>query len=70
MYRVARRVERLIDDKTGRMLEMKNPCIVLEGVYTSGEFERFCPQHDEIFWRELWLDPGESMGKEAGNVAS
>src|SRR6266704_1253276 len=30
--RVARRVDHIIDERTGRMLRMRNPCIVLEGV--------------------------------------
>jgi hypothetical protein len=64
-YRVLRRVERIIDDKTGQMLRMKTPCIILDGVYTSGEFEHFCPQHDYIFWREAWLEPEERQPSEA-----
>jgi len=56
-HTVAKRVERIIDDATGQMLQMKSPCIVLEGVYASGEFLRFCPQYEPIFWREAWLSP-------------
>jgi hypothetical protein len=56
-YTVAKRVERIIDDATGQMLEMKNACIVLNGADASGEFLHFCPQHEHIFWREGWLDP-------------
>jgi hypothetical protein len=29
-YRVLKRVSRLIDEKTGKMIEMKNSCIVLD----------------------------------------
>ncbi len=56
-YTVARRVARIIDDTTGKMLEMKTPCIVLEGADASGEFLHFCPQEERIFWREGWLTP-------------
>ena len=56
-YTVARRVERIIDDASGKMLEMKTPCIVLEGADASGEFLHFCPQQERIFWREGWLAP-------------
>jgi hypothetical protein len=28
---------------------------LLEGVDGSGEFMRFCAQHDYLFWREVWL---------------
>ena len=34
--RVLRRVERIIDEKTGRMLRFKNPCIVLDDVTCTG----------------------------------
>lgn len=53
---VSRRVQRIIDDATGKMLTMRNPCIVLEGIDASGEFLRFCAQHDQPFWRESWLE--------------
>jgi hypothetical protein len=56
-YRVLKRVERIIDDATGQMLEMKAPCIVLDEADASGEFLRLCPQHEYPFWREVWLSP-------------
>jgi hypothetical protein len=56
-YRVLKRVERLIDDATGQMLEMKAPCIVLDGADASGEFLRLLAQHEYPFWREVWLSP-------------
>jgi hypothetical protein len=59
-YRVARQVERIIDNVTGEMRQMKTPCLVLEDVYYSGEFQSFNAQHDWLFWREVWLRrPGE-----------
>src|SRR5262249_60672539 len=54
-YRVQARVERLIDAATGHLLEMKLPCIVLEGVDCSGEYQSFGAQHEYIYWREAWL---------------
>lgn len=54
-FTVRCRVDRLIDDLTGRMLEMKAPCVVLEGVYSTGEYLRFSAQHDYLYWREAWL---------------
>jgi hypothetical protein len=55
-YKVLARVDRIIDDASGRMLEMKTPCIILDGVDCSGEFMSFSPQHDFPFWREAWLE--------------
>jgi hypothetical protein len=56
-YTVLKRVQRIIDDATGQMVTMKNVCLVLDGVDSSGEFLRFCPQHEHPFWREEWLVP-------------
>jgi hypothetical protein len=54
--RVARRVDRCIDEKTGRMLSMKNPCIMLEGVVCEGVYHSNCPREFLPFWREIWLE--------------
>ena len=54
-YRVAARVDRLIDVESGEMRHMKTPCLILDGVDASGEYMRFGAQHDPLFWRECWL---------------
>jgi hypothetical protein len=54
-YTVLKRIDRIIDDASGRMLRLKTPCIVLAGADASGEFLRFCAQHEHSFWREAWL---------------
>jgi hypothetical protein len=54
-YRVAARVDHLIDEKTGQLVHFKNSCIALEGVTATGEYLAFCPQDEAIFWRESWL---------------
>ena len=58
-FKVLARVDRIIDDASGRMRPMKTPCIVLDGVDASGEVLGFCPQHDLVFWREAWLERSE-----------
>jgi hypothetical protein len=55
IYRVLRRVHRIIDEKTGKLITMKNPCIVLEGVVCQSYFHRLCPRAIYPFWRENWL---------------
>ena len=52
---VLQRVERIIDDATGQIRELKTPSLVLEGAEASGEFLRFCAQHEYPLWREAWL---------------
>jgi hypothetical protein len=54
--RVSARVERCLDEKTGRMLRMKNPCIVLDGVICAGAYNVSCPREFVPFWREIWLE--------------
>ena len=64
-YPILGRVERVIDGATGSMLRIRTPCLILAGVDASGEFLRFCAQHEYPFWRQAWLkpvrptDPGE-----------
>jgi hypothetical protein len=55
IYRVLRRVHRIIDEKTGKMITMKNSCIVLEGVVCQSQFHRLCPRAIYPYWRENWL---------------
>jgi hypothetical protein len=54
--RVLRRVERIVDERTGRLLRLKRPCIVLEDVTCRGEYHRCCPRADYPYWREIWLE--------------
>ena len=55
IYRVLRRVHRIVEEKTGRMINMKHPCIVLEGVVCRADFHRLCPRAIYPYWRENWL---------------
>jgi hypothetical protein len=54
--RVARRVDHIIDERTGKMLQMKNPCIVLDGVVCEGAYNANCPRAITPYWREVWLE--------------
>jgi len=55
-YTVRSRVERIINERSGEMMHLKTPCVILESVCGSGEFLRFCPQNEYVFWREIWLE--------------
>ena len=55
IYKVLRRVHHIVDEKTGRMMNMKHPCIVLEGVVCQSDFHRLCPRAIYSYWREGWL---------------
>jgi len=57
-YRVRSRVEKLIDEKTGKMMHMRNDCLILEDVICRSECSAkrlFCPRSIYPFWREIWL---------------
>jgi hypothetical protein len=61
-YTVRARIERILDEKTGAMLEMKSECIALEDVVcrsscSSGRM--FCPRGVVAYWREIWLERAE-----------
>ncbi|MFF5108340.1 hypothetical protein [Streptosporangium sp. NPDC000509] len=60
--RVSARVEKCLDEKTGRMLRMKNPCIILDGVICAGAYNVSCPREFVPFWREIWLERVEEPG--------
>ena len=59
VYRVLRQVTKLIDEKTGQMLSMKTPCIVLDSVVCQARYSAcrmLCPKGMYPYWREIWLD--------------
>jgi hypothetical protein len=55
IYRVLRPVRHIIEEKSGKMIDMKSPCIVLEGVVCRSDFHKLCPRAIFPFWRENWL---------------
>jgi hypothetical protein len=55
-HRVKTRVERVIIEKTGELRPLTNPCIILDGVTATGEYQGFNPENEYIFWREVWLE--------------
>lgn len=58
-FRVSQRVDKLIDENTGRMLRIKKDSITLEGISCMGTHHcnrLFCPRGAVQFWREDWLE--------------
>jgi len=57
-YRVLRRVERIINERTGKMMALPGDCIILDGVTCQSRFKNkrlFCPRGIYPYWREIWL---------------
>jgi hypothetical protein len=65
IYRVLRRVHHIIDERSGKMVNMKSPCIVLEGVVCQSDFHRLCPRAIYPYWRENWLRRASIVGTSA-----
>jgi hypothetical protein len=55
-FRVESVVRTMVDEASGKLLTLGNPCIVLEGVSATGEYLGLCPQNELIYWREAWLE--------------
>jgi hypothetical protein len=72
-YRVRARVDRQVDERSGKMVIFKTPCITLEGVTATGEYFEFAPLDERIYWREIWLErtsdePAKSYRPEDASV--
>jgi hypothetical protein len=62
-HRVVARVDRIVDERSGELLEFKTPSILLEGAHANGG-TLLTPQNEYFFWREIWLDPEPSQETE------
>jgi hypothetical protein len=59
VFKVRSSVTQIIDERSGKMVLMKQPCIILEGVVCNAEYARRrlnCPRAIRPYWRELWLE--------------
>jgi hypothetical protein len=59
VYRVRSRIERFVDEKTGRIKSLKTPAVILEDVWCCSRFSTcrmFCPRALYSWWREIWLE--------------
>jgi hypothetical protein len=63
-YKVLKRVEKIIDEKTGKMINFSTPAIILNGVVCRARYSKqrlLCPRSIFPYWREIWLKrPTES----------
>jgi hypothetical protein len=61
-FRVRSLVRRIINERTGKMLDLKGNNVILEGVYCKGWYSdrrMHCPRAIYSFWREGWLERSE-----------
>lgn len=65
-YTVRGKVTRIIGETTGKIQELKHPCIVLDSVVCQARYSSrrlFCPKSMYPFWREAWLERVDPIGQ-------
>lgn len=58
-YKVLKRVNRIIDEKTGKMLHFKSECLILDEVVCQARYakcRKLCPRAYYMYWREIWVE--------------
>jgi hypothetical protein len=65
-YRVLKRVTRIIDEPSGRMVTMKRDCLILDGVVCRSRYHGLCQRAIYTFWREIWLKPASRQIRPTG----
>jgi hypothetical protein len=58
--RVKTKVERIIDEGSGRLIEISSDCYILDNVVCRSDRSEgrwFCPRAIYPYWRECWLQP-------------
>jgi hypothetical protein len=58
-FQVVKRVDQILDERTGRMLRFKTPSVLLDGAYCTSRYSTkrlFCPRRIYPMWRENWLE--------------
>lgn len=66
-YSVSHRIERIVDEGSGRLVQINSPTVALDGVMCQGRYSRCrlsCPRSAILFWREAWLErssPGSPL---------
>lgn len=59
VFRVLRRVDTIVDERTGKLLKMKTSCVILDDVFCQSRYSycrMFCPRGIYSYWREVWLE--------------
>jgi hypothetical protein len=71
VFKVRSRVSKIIDESTGKMLTMKQACIMLDGVVCSSQYNPsrlMCPRAIPPYWREVWLERVEGDQRSNGKL--
>ncbi len=58
-YRVRAKIERFINERTGKLEVLRTPAVILEDVFCCARYtpcRMFCPRGIFSWWREIWLE--------------
>lgn len=67
-FRVGERVMRIVNEKTGKIMQFARPSYILEGAYCTSQYSErrlLCPRLITPYWREAWLNKIEGAGQPA-----
>jgi hypothetical protein len=67
-FRIGERVMRIVNEKTGKMMQFTRPSYILEGAYCTSQYSErrlLCPRLITPYWREAWLNKVESAEQQA-----
>jgi hypothetical protein len=70
-FRVLRRIRKIIDEKTGRLITLPNACVTLDSVVCGGRLSycrMFCSRSIYPYWHEVWLKRPDSVAS-SGSVS-
>jgi hypothetical protein len=70
VQRVRNRVERIVEERTGKLIDLRGGSVVLDEVWCKGHFSdrrMFCPRAIYPFWRDAWLERVEAPTARAGD---
>lgn len=59
VYRVKTRISQFVDEQSGRLISIKTPAVILEGVWCGARYSdcrMYCPRSIYSWWREIWLE--------------
>lgn len=59
VFRVRTRLTSFLDEKSRKLVTVKNPCIILENVFCQSRYSEckmICPRSIYSWWREIWLE--------------
>lgn len=66
IFRVRSRVLRFVSERTGGLVTLKTPAVILENVWCQSRYSdrrMLCPRSIFSWWREIWLERATSSAE-------